>query len=357
MTTTAALQIVLPDRVEPFELQVVPINPPAPAAGQALIETVATGISFAEQQMRRGKYYDQPTFPFVPGYDVVGTVTAVGPDVDASWLGGTVAALTKTGGWASHVLVDVERLVKVPTGLDPAAVETLVVNGVTAWQLLHREAGVRPGQTVVVLGANGGVGSTLVQLAAHAGVTVIGAAAPRHHDAVRALGAIPVDRHTPDLAAQIRALAPGGVAAVFDHVGGPGVQASFELLAGGGTLVCYGSASTKDDPGSSRLPILALFGRLMLWNALPNRRRARFYNLWSGATRLGRSRPEFWVRIREDLGQVLTLLADGTLQPQIAARIPLAEAARGLELAESGTVLGKVVLVSGTQPVDGAHGS
>ena len=93
--------------------------------------------------MRRGKYYDQPAFPFVPGYDVVGTVTAVGPGVDAALVGRRFAAVTKTGGWASHLLVDAADLVAVPDGVDAADAETVLVNGITAWQMLHRSATLR----------------------------------------------------------------------------------------------------------------------------------------------------------------------------------------------------------------------
>jgi NADPH:quinone reductase-like Zn-dependent oxidoreductase len=207
--------------------------------------------------------------------------------------------------------------------------------------MLHRTAKIRSGQTVVVLGANGGVGSTLVQLARAAGVRVIGTASPRHHDAVRALGATPLDYRAPDLYDQIRALAPNGVDAVFDHVGGAGIVESFRLLAPGGTLVSYGTASTRDQEGSSRLPVLKLIARLLWWNVLPNRRHTSFFNIWTGV----RNKARFHAKLRHDLGQVFDLLADGTLQAQVAARFPLADASAALRLAESGTVAGKVVLV------------
>ncbi len=93
-------------------------------------------------------------------------------------------------------------------GIDLAEAETLVVNGVTAWQMLHREARTKAGQTILVHGANGGVGTTLVQLARHAGVHVIGTASPRHHDALRALGVEPVDYNDIDLAGSVRRFAP-----------------------------------------------------------------------------------------------------------------------------------------------------
>jgi NADPH2:quinone reductase len=301
----------------------------------------ATGVSFAEQQMRLGKYYNQPPFPFVPGYDVVGTVTAAGPDVDPALIGRRFAAVTKTGSWASHQLIDVADLVPVPDGVDAADAETVVVNGITAWQMLHRTARVRPGATIVVLGANGGVGSTLVQLARHAGITVIGTASPRHHPALRELGATPVDYRDPDMYRRIREIAPDGVDAVFDHVGGPGIVESWRLLRRGGALVSYGTAATKDAEGDSRLPVLTLIARLVTWNVLPNGRSATFYNFWAGRRRLGAFRD----RLRDDLTSVLTLLADGVLSPQVAARFPLSEAGSALALAESRTVAGKVVIV------------
>ncbi|WP_433524934.1 medium chain dehydrogenase/reductase family protein [Nocardia pseudovaccinii] len=337
-----ATQILLPGPVDPAGLQVTHRELPAPADGEAMIAVEASGVSFAEQQMRRAKYYDQPPFPFVPGYDLVGTVTAIGPGVDPALLGRRVAALTKIGGWSSHIVLAAADLVPVPDGLDPAAAETFVVNGITAWQMLHRIAKVRAGQTILVHGANGGVGSTLVQLARHAGIRVIGTASARHADAVAALGAEAID-YRGDVVAQVRALAPGGVDAAFDHVGGPGIVDSFRLLTSHGTLVSYGTASTKDDPGNSRLPVLALVGRLIWWNLLPNKRNAHFFNIWSGQ----RNRTRFRAAIAADLGAVFELAAAGSLRAQVAARIPLTEAARAMELAESGTVTGKVVLVPG----------
>src|SRR5437762_1516235 len=99
--------------------------------------------------MRRGRYYGQPPFPFVPGYDLVGTVTAAGPGAGQSLIGRRVAALTKTGAWTSHLVLPAAALVQVPEDIDPAAAETAVVNGVTAWQMLHRQANVQPGQTIL----------------------------------------------------------------------------------------------------------------------------------------------------------------------------------------------------------------
>ncbi|HEY5400142.1 MAG TPA: medium chain dehydrogenase/reductase family protein [Trebonia sp.] len=333
-------EVVLPGKVEPSGLQVRRSAVQDPGPGEALIRVEATGISFAEQAMRRGRYYGQPPFPFVPGYDLVGTVAGVGPGVDDSLVGRRVAALTKTGAWATQLVLPAATLVQVPDGIDPAAAETAVVNGVTAWQMLHRQAKVQSGHTILVQGANSGVGTILVQLAQHAGATVIGTASPRHHDALRAQGVEPIDYNDAELPAKVRRLAPGGVNAVFDNVGGRGIGQSFRLLAPGGTLVSYSLAGSLNGTAPLLPMFLTLLTRLAVWNALPNRRHAHFYNVWAGV----RNKDAFYSRLRADLGEVFRLLQDGVLTARIAARLPLTQAADGLRLAESRTVLGKVIL-------------
>ena len=335
-----ATEIVLPGVGEPESLEVRTRELAEPGPGEALVRVEATGVSFAEQQMRRGRYYDQPSFPFVPGYDLVGVVERAGGAAGVA-VGQRVAALTKVGGWADRVLLDAGDLVPVPDGVDAAAAETVVVNGVTAWRMLHRSARVEAGQTIVVLGAAGGVGSVLVQLARRAGIAVIGTAGPAQQERLRALGAVPIDYRGEDVPARVRALAPGGVAAVFDHVGGPGIADSWRMLAPGGTLVAYGTASTRDLPGNPRLPVLKLFARLLLWNALPNGRRATFFNLWAGKRR----RARFQAELREDLGSVLALLAEGAIAGQVDRTFALSDAAAALRHAEAGGLAGKVVLV------------
>lgn len=340
--TTLTTEIVMPGLVQPSGLQLRERTLPVPVAGQAFVQIDASGVSFAEQSMRRGLYPGQPKFPFVPGYDFVGTVRAVGAGVAADLIGTRVAAVTKTGGWATHTLVPALDLVPVPPTLDPALVETVLVNGVTAWQMLYRQARVRAGQTILVHGANGGVGTVLSQLALHAGIRVIGTAAPRHHGALRAMGVEPVDYNAPDLAARVRDLAPGGVDAAFDHLGLESARVSFGLLARGGALISYGNAAALNGMGSMVSIFVKLLAQLTLWNALPNTHRATFYNFWAGHS-VGRA--AFRRRFRQDLLAVLDLLEQGAITPLVAARFPLSEAGAALELAESRTVQGKVVIV------------
>jgi NADPH:quinone reductase-like Zn-dependent oxidoreductase len=347
MMTTAPLpttttRVVLPGLVEPSGLQLTTEPAPTPATGQLLVQVEATGIAFAEQAMRRGRYFGQPAFPFTPGYDLVGRVLSVGPDGDRELIGRRVATMTKTGGWTTHAVVEARDSIVVPDGISPEDAETVVVNGVTAWQMLHRAAQVEPGQTVLIFGANGGVGGILIQLAQHHGVTVIGAASPRHHDALRAAGVIPVDYADPNLPAIVRRHAPAGVDAVFDNIGGETAKTSFALLARGGTLVTYAILSAVSGNGPLIAPFLKAIGQALLWSALPNSKKATFYDLWAGH----KYRPaRFRRHLEEDLGHVFELLRDGTITANIAARFPLTEAAAALELAESRTLNGKVILL------------
>ncbi len=351
-------EVVLPGRVEPSGLGIHRRPLPTLDKGQALIQVEATGVSFAEQSMRRGRYPGQPKFPFTPGYDLVGTVIAVGAgpaagrgsgagsdhgsDHTGTLVGTRVAAVTKTGGWATHAVVAVDDLVPVPAGLDAAEVEALLVNGITAFQMLRRSARVEPGQTILVHGASGGVGGVLVQLARHNGIRVLGTAAPRNHELLRSNGAEPIDYHDPDLPARVRELAPAGVDAVFDHLGLDSVRTSFPLLKPGGTLVAYGTAARLDDDNSMMLMFLAMLARIYSWNVLPNKRRATFYNFWAGHMVSIRS---FRKRQHHDLTAVLQLLRDGAITPKIAATFPLTQVSTALELAESGSTSGKVILV------------
>ena len=320
---------------------------PAPAPGQALVRVEATGVSFAEQQMRRGRYYEQPAFPFVPGYDFIGRVTAVGDGAGLE-IGQRVAALTKTGAWSDHLIVDAADLTVVQDEIDPTEAEAVVLNGVTAWRLLHMVGTPAVGRTIVVHGANGGVGSLLVQFAARAGFKVIGTASARNADAVRALGATPLDRHQ-DVLAGVRALAPEGVAAVFDHVAGPGLRASWSMLAPGGVLVVYGVAAYRDarggDPKAPVREAAAVMQDLMSGDA--SGRRALFFNIWEGREQNPRA---FRAALRADLTTVLHMLAQGEIRAMVAHTFPLEEAFEALNLAESGRIAGKVVLVPGNSP-------
>jgi NADPH2:quinone reductase len=331
------MEIVLTDRGGPEKLRIDDTDAAEPGRGEARVRVLATGVSFAEVQMLKHRYPMQPKYPFVPGYDLVGEVTALGEGVTGVRVGDRVAALLVTGAWRTHVVVKADRLVPVPDGLDAGVAAAATMNGVTAWQMVHEAAKVRPGQTVLVHGASGGVGTLLVQVAVAAGATVLGTASAAKHEAVRALGATPIDYRTEDVPARVRELAPGGVDAVFDHLGGDSLRVSYDMLADGGILVNYGSATTLDENNHWLVPYLRTMRRFASWwlgKALGKARgrRATFYYVKPG--------PAF----NRALAEVYRLVADGTLVPPIDQRLPMTEAAEGLRLLMAGKATGKIVL-------------
>lgn len=331
------MEIVLTGAGGPEMLRVSETDSPAPAKGEVRVRLEASGVSFAEVQMLRQRYPMQPKFPFVPGYDLVGTITEVGAGVTGLRAGQRVAALTRTGAWRTHVVLKAALAVPVDVELDPGVAAAVVMNGVTAWQMAHEVAKVRAGQTVLVHGAAGGVGTLLVQLAKLAGARVLGTASAGKHDLLTSLGAEPIDYRGEDVPARVRELAPSGVHAVFDHVGGPSLAESYALLADGGVLINYGSASTLRDEGHWITPYLGTIRQFAGWQLqrLVGRgrgRRARFYYVKPGRA------------FAAALTEVYRLVAAGKLTPPIAKRLPLEQADEALTLLVNGQASGKVVL-------------
>ncbi|MCK2238270.1 MULTISPECIES: zinc-binding dehydrogenase [unclassified Crossiella] len=307
-----------------------------PAAGTALIEVEASGVAFADVHMVHGTYPAQPKFPFTPGYDLVGKVRSIGDGVSQHLIGTRVAALTVTGGWRSFAEVEATKLVPVPEGVDSPTAVAAVLNGITAFQMAAR-AKLGSGQTVLVHGASGGVGTLLVQLALNAGARVLGTASAAKHEAVRELGAEPID-YRGDVPARVRELAPDGVDAVFDHLGAQSYAQSWNLLARKGIVIGYGSASTYDKPGNRFLPYLPLVGRILGYKVrgllgASNGRRADFYGIRPGAG------------ANAALAEVFELVRSGQLEVPIAERMPLVEAAAALTKMTGSRGVGKIVLI------------
>jgi NADPH:quinone reductase-like Zn-dependent oxidoreductase len=310
---------------------------PAPGRGEVLVEVEAAGVAFAEVQMLRGRYPMQPKFPFVPGYDLVGTVRETGPGVSLRE-GQRVVSLTRTGAWTDRLVLKESQVVPAPADLDATDMVALIVNGVTAWQMLHRVARVQSGQTVLVHGAAGGVGTILSQLARLAGARVIGTASAGKHDALRAMGVEPIDYRAGNVPDEVRGLAPDGVDAVFDHLGGRSFVDSYDLLAPGGTVIWYGSASTLKDGGHWVTPIVKVLARLGFWQVrrvlgLARGRRGRMYYIKADD------------RFRTDVAHVVSLAVNGQIDAKVAGRYPLSQAATALRELVDGKVTGKLVLV------------
>lgn len=323
----------------PDVLQIRQLPDLQPGSDQVLVEVEAAGVAYADVLMRRGLYPETPHTPFTPGYDVVGRVLAVGEGVDAVGVGTRVAALTVVGGCATRVLAAAELVVPIPEDVPAPQVCALVLNYVTAHQLLHRVARVHAGQTVLVLGAAGGVGTALLELAALAGISTIGTASGARTAAVTARGGVAVDRRTHDVVTEVRRCAPGGVTAVFDPVGGPSLAVSRSMTAPGGVIASYGVSFAVDE-GRSRLSMLARQGIALGRAKLARSERTELYVIagWRGRAR---KHPDHF---REDLTSLVRRLAAGDLAPEVVV-LALDDAAEAHRALEAGEVTGKLVLV------------
>lgn len=219
----------------PDRLELVDAPIPAPGPGQLLVRVEATGVAFADVVIRMG-LYPGVKLPVTPGYEVVGTVIA-----GEGFAPGTrIAALTVTGGYAAHALVPAAHAVAVPPGLSASKAAALVLNGLTAWQMLTRCVARPSVEKMLVWGAGGGVGSILVELGRHFGIETHGVASGARLASVAGRGANPIDRAAGDVAGQVRAASGGGVDAVFDGVGGPNLRISRAALRPGGAVVMFG---------------------------------------------------------------------------------------------------------------------
>jgi NADPH2:quinone reductase len=209
----------------------------------------------------------------------------------------------------------------------------VILNYGTAWQMIHRVAKVRSGQTALVTGAAGGVGTAALQLLRLAGVKTYGAASASKHDALRSLGAVPIDYRTQPIDLFIRDREPAGVDYAFDAVGGANIGRCIRALRRGGTLIGFGFMGA-----TGKLTQLTTFANIFLGARLRGRL-GKFY----GITMLYRKDPK---PLREDLGEVFRLLAAKKIDPMISNTFPFLEVRKAMELLASGAVVGKIVLTN-----------
>jgi len=256
--------------------------------------------------------------------DLVGVVDRFGDGVSGIETGQMVAAMPIHGAYTEFICLPQRELVSVPTGLDPGEAVSLILNYVTAYQMLHRSAKVKPGQRVLIHGAAGGVGSALLQLGRLAQLEMYGTCSSRGASAVSELSGIPIDYRDQDFVEEIHRLTNDGVDVVFDPIGGAHTWHSRQALRPGGKVVAYGNTTSlrgeglaSGRPGRRNLlhgiPIYALYiagGWL-----LPGRKRVTPYSIQT----LKRLRPALF---RQDLITLLDLLHQQKLKPLIAQRFP-----------------------------------
>ena len=331
----------------PDALRVVEEECPEPKHGEVRVRVLASGVSLPDVMAREGVHPETPPVPFTPGRDLVGVVDRLGDGVSGIEPGQIVAALPIHGAYAEFICLAQRELVPVPSGLDAAEVVSLVLNYITAYQMLHRSAKVRSGERVLIHGAAGGVGTALLQLGRFAGLEMYGTCSSRSAPAVSDLGAIPIDYRDQDFVKEIHRLTSEGVDVVFDSMGGAHIWRSRKALRPGGRVIAYGLTSmlrggrlASGRPGRRRrFRGIAIFGLYIVGGWLmPGRRRVVPYSIqW-----LKRLRPAWF---RQDLIALFDLLQQKKIQPLIAQRFPLVEARQAHELLGKGGLTGKIVLV------------
>jgi NADPH:quinone reductase len=324
-----AMMVTKPGGPEALACTELPVE--EPRAGQLRVRVRAAGVGSTDLMVLAGKYRYAPKIPVVPGYEIAGTVDAIGRGVTGFSIGQRVAALTVHGGFAELLVREAEQFLPIPDGVSDVQAAGAILNYVTAWQMIHRVAKVAPGQTALVTGAAGGVGTAALQILRLAGVKTYGAASAKKHETVRHLGAIPVDYRAGRLDRLVRELEPRGVDSAFDAVGGPNIGLCIGATRRGGTVVGYGFMGVK-----GRVATVAMFANLLVGARL-RRRRGAFY----GITMLYRKNPR---PLREDLPKILALIAEKKLDPLVSVTMPLTEARRAMEMLAGGAVEGKVVL-------------
>lgn len=311
----------------PEELVLETVDEPVPGPGQVCVDVTAAGVNFVDALIVAGGYQIKPPLPFTPGTELAGVVSAVGDGVEVPAVGDRVLVTGLFGGFAEQVCVPAAHAVRLPAGIDDAVAATFAQSHCTVGFALTRRDTVHPGETVLVLGAGGGVGLAGVALAKALGARVVAAASsPEKLAAARSAGADEViDYGREDLKTRVRELTDGGADVVLDPVGGALAEAALRSTRWFGRFHVIGFAAGE----IPRMPLnLALLNNRTIigidWGA------------WSirnpGAN-------------RELLGELLVMAADGRLVPPAPRVAPLADAGPVLREFLERRVVGKVALV------------
>jgi NADPH:quinone reductase len=312
----------------PEVLRMVERQTPAPGTGELLVRVEAAGVNRPDILQRLGQYPPPPGISDLPGLEVAGTVSAVGPDVSRWREGDSVCALVAGGGYAEYCVVPEPQALPLPRGFRPGEAAAIPETFFTVWTNLFDRGKLTEGETVLIHGGSSGIGTTAIQLARAFGATVLATAgSDAKCAACERLGARAINYRTADFVQVTRDFTGAkGVDVVLDIVGGDYLQKNIECLAMHGRLIQIGLL------GGSRAEI----------NLRPLMQKRLTL---TGSTLRTRSIAEKGAIARELEARVWPLLASRQVAPLIDRTLPLGEAAEAHRLLESGEVIGKIVLV------------
>lgn len=297
---------------------------PVPARGQARIRIHAAGLNFADLLMAKGSYQEKPDLPFTPGLECAGVVEALGPDTSGPAVGTRVACFAGAGGLAEYGVFPVETLTPIPDLMPYETAAGFQIAYGTSHLALDHLARLQRGETLLVLGAAGGVGLTAVEIGRLMGARVIACARGEEKCAVaRAAGAeVTFDSDLPDLKSALKSL--GGVDVVYDPVGGGAFDSALRATRPGGRLLAIGFASGVVPQVSANLLLV---------------KNLSVIGMWLGG--YAKFAPHL---LRASLTTLFGWQAEGRLHPQISQVLPFAALPQGLDLLRDRAATGKIVI-------------
>lgn len=327
--------VVITKHGPPEVLQVQERPDPVPGPGEVLVEVKAAGINFADLMARIGLYPDAPKPPTVVGYEVAGTVSALGDGVEGFSVGDRVMAGTRFGGYSELVAARAADVARLPDSISFEQGAAVPVNYLTAYIGLIRYGTLEPGERVLIHAAAGGVGIAATQIAKARGAEVYGTASPAKHDAIRGFGVDhPLDYTSPGWESSVPP-----IDVVMDAVGGRSFRTSYNLLRAGGRLVAFGASSVvsgeKRNLATAARAALSMprFNLIKQMSASKSVIGLNVLTLWDEMGSLERY-----------IGELERMLGDGTAAPVVAESFPFDRAPDAHRFITERRNVGKVIL-------------
>lgn len=335
-----AHRVVITKAGSPSVLKVVDMPMPEPKEGEVCIEVHYAGINFADTLMRLGLYRPMPPFPFTPGYELSGIIQSLGNGVTGFEVGQRVVAAMPTGGQSSHVTVKTSRVIPVPDdmGLDAAA--AMPVTYLTAHHMLHYLGHLKKGETVLIHGGAGGVGTAALQLCQWAGIENVWATASgSKSDIIESFDGKAIDRHNQDFVKIIKEATDGrGVDHILDPIGGDNLTRSLSVLAEGGRLYTYGMSAAA--PSSKR----SLIRAFLAWRKTPKFDPLKLMTRNRGVfgVHMGTWKDE--AAMSQQLYKIMEGIKQGHLSPVIDSVFDAKDVAKAHQYIHDAKNIGKVLL-------------
>ena len=324
----------------PSTIRVADMPMPEPKSGQVRVKVAFAGINFADLLMRLGFYQPRPPYPFTPGYEVSGVIDSIGDNESEFTVGQRVVAAMSTGGQASHVVVDTQRVLPLPDEITLEDAAAIPVTYLTAHHMLHHLGHLDQDESVLSHGGAGGVGTAALQLCQWAGVSQVWATASgSKSEIIESYGGRAIDRHNQDFVSIIKKETDGqGVDHILDPIGGDNLTRSLSVLKEGGRLYTYGMSAVA--PTSKR----SMLRSFLAWRKTPAFDPLRLMTRNRGVFGVHMGTWKNEVVMLEQLQRVMEGVLSGALKPVIDTVFDVEDVAKAHQYLHDGKNIGKVLL-------------